>query len=170
MAAAPILLLCNANTRWGEYLGEILYTEGLPWFERVDSWADVAARVGAESVLLIPHGDADATTVRAWAEAGGGVVAMRPDAELAALAGLEALGRSASELPLLLEAPFDCGQARAHGEVDLYTLRDDRSHAHVLCDGEPFPAASVRGRVAAFAYDLPRSVALTRQGNPEWTG
>ena len=170
IAAAPILLLCNANTPWGEYLGEILCTEGMPWFERVESWADVGARVGAESVLLIPHGDADAATVHAWVEAGGGVVAMRPDAELAALAGLEPLGRHASELPLLLEPPFDCGQARAHGEVDLCKLRDGQAHAHALCDGERFPAAVVRGRVAAFAYDLPHSVALTRQGNPEWTG
>lgn len=176
-ALAPIILLCTDATPFAEYLGEILCTEGLPWFERAGSWGDVQSVVGAANVLLMPHGaGADMPTVRAWLDAGGVVVAVRPPGDLVELAKLKALGDAASELPLRLSPPFDGGVARAHGDVDLYELSEDsvaRVHAHVVHGGEEYPAVvSARwgqGQLVVFAYDLPRSIAFTRQGNPEWS-
>ena len=174
---APIVLLCPDGAAFGEYLGEILYTEGLPWFKRARSWGDVEAMVGAADALIIPQGaGVDMPTVRAWLGAGGVVVAIRPPAELSELAKLKRSGRTASELPLSLDPPFDAGIARAHGEVDLYETRQAsgaRVHAHVICGGERHPAVVSapcgRGQLVLFAYDFPRSIAFTRQGNPEWT-
>jgi hypothetical protein len=141
------------------------------------SWREAGTLAGAADALVIPAGVAvDLPTVRAWLEAGGVVAAMRPPAELSELAELKPSGRTASELPLRLEPPFDAGTARAHGEVDLYEASQPsgaRVHAHVLSDGECRPAvmsASVgRGHLVIFAYDLPRSIAFARQGNPEWS-
>jgi len=171
---APIVLLSTGETPFAEYLGEILCTEGLPWFRPVGSWEEAASLAGRADVLLIPHGGgADIPAVRAWLDAGGSVVAIRPPAEVCELAGLKPSDRTALELPLELEAPFDAGTARAHGEVDLFEPGGATIHARVLCNGERFPAAAGapcgRGRLVIFAYDLPRSIALTRQGNPDWT-
>ena len=148
----------------------------MPWFTRATSWAEVELWAGKADVLLIPHGVVDMAPARAWLDAGGAVVAIRPTPELAQLAGLMPLGRTASELPLEFGVPFDCRFGRAHGDVDLYAL-DDRAetvtYAQVVHEEQSFPAvvasACGRGKLAMFAYDLPRSIALTRQGNPEWS-
>ena len=174
----PIVLLRTSETPFVDYLAEVLNTEGLPWFEIVASWSEAARFVGKAGVLLMPHGcDVDIGAAWAWLDAGGGIAAIRPQPQLAELAGLRALGRTARELPLVLEAPFDFGAARAHGEIDLYELNaagETMEHAYVRCDGVRYPAvvstACRRGRLVVFAYDLPRSIALTRQGNPDWTG
>lgn len=177
MASQPsILLLSTDETPFADYLAEILCTEGLPWFERVASWSEVGARVGKAEVLLVPPGASDLPVIDEWLKAGGSAIAMKPTPDVAGLAGLKSLGRTASELPLDIGPPFDCRFGRAHGDVDLYALSDRtpaNTYANVLCDGERFPAAVAaghgRGKLAVFTYDLPRSVALTRQGNPDWS-
>ncbi len=175
---APIVLLANEHTPFAEYLAEILYTEGLPWFQRAATWGQAAAAIGGAHALLIPHGaGGHLPTVQAWLDAGATVAAIRPPDEIALLAGVEPLGRVAAESPLLLAPPFDAGRGRAHGDADLWRVEETAS-AHVLAqivsNGESYPAvvsaACGRGRLVVFAYDLPRSIALTRQGNPAWVG
>jgi len=172
LATTPIVLLRTEDSPFADYLAEILYTEGLPWFETVDSWSEAQAA----GVLLLPAGAAvDVGELRAWIEEGGAAVVIRPPADTYELAGLRPAGGSASELPLHLEPPFDAGAARAHGEVDLCELApgsEAKVLAHVLHDGQRYPAVASarcgRGHVAVFAYDLPHSVAFTRQGSPAW--
>ncbi len=174
----PILIFRSPATPFAEYLGEILCTEGLPWFEFVSSWDDAAARAERGAALLLPQGvTAALDAARAWLDAGRCVVAIRPEPEIAALAGLKPLGAAAAEAALRLAPPFDYGIGRAHGEADLYELDADADaavKARLRADAGEYPAvvsaAAGRGRLVVFAYDLPRSVALTRQGNPEWTG
>jgi len=175
-AFAPIVLMCG-DAPFADYLAEILCTEGLPWFRRANTWGEVGQLIGAANVLVVPQGTVDAPTVRAWLEAGGSVIVVRPQAELLELARLKSLGGCASELPLRLAHPFDAGAARAHGPVDLYETDEGSPatvYAHVRHEGRDYPAvvsaACGRGRLVAFAYDLPRSLAFTRQGNPEWAG
>lgn len=174
----PLVLLCTSDTPFADYLAEILCTEGLPWFERVDSGNAAAGFVGKAGVLLVPRGATVALNLaHAWLEAGGCVVGIRPTAELAALAGIRSGDRTAAELPLTLAPPFAGGLCRAHGETDLWNLLPGSRatvHAHVLCADTEYPAVVSApcggGHVVAFAYDLPRSLALTRQGNPRWAG
>ena len=173
---SSIVLLSTDGTPFADYLAEILCTEGLPWFERVTSWSDVGSYVGKAEVLLVPPGASDRPVIEEWLAAGGSVIAMKPTPDVAELAGLKGPSTTASELPLDIGPPFECRFGRAHGDVDLYAVADRvaSTYASVICDGERFPAALAvehgRGRLGVFTYDLPRSVALTRQGNPEWSG
>ena len=66
-----------------------------------------------------------------------------------------------------------------HGSADIYAIdADTRTLATISKDlgGPQTPALTVRtvgtmgGEVAAFAFDLPQSIVLTRQGNPQWAG
>jgi len=175
---SPIVLMCTDETPFGEYLAEMLHTEGIGWFKRAASWNEVESLREDADVLILPQGArAELTALREWLDEGRSVVAIRPTAALAELAELRPLDRVASERILKIDAPFGIDAARAHGEVDLYELDAHRAaevHAHVVDNGERYPAVVSapcgRGRIVIFAYDLPRSIALTRQGNPEWAG
>src|SRR5207342_870242 len=67
-----------------------------------------------------------------------------------------------------------------HGTADRYTLGAGTQSVATLYSSAsaatPNPAVTVRdvgsngGQVAAFAFDLARSVVYTRQGNPAWAG
>ena len=67
-----------------------------------------------------------------------------------------------------------------HGTADRYTLNGASQHRHARTRqprrATANPAVTLRsvgssgGQAAAFAYDLARSVVLTRQGNPAWVG
>ena len=171
----PIVLLRTANTSFCDYLRDMLCTEGLPWNHAARSWDEAEALRGTADVLIVPAGESDAERVKAWLAAGRTVVAIRPTAPVAELIGLHPAGGTVKEAPLTLRGALDCGTARAHGEADLYELRGgsksvlaDLSHA-----GTTYPAIAYApcgtGYLVVFTYDLPRSVALTRQGNPEWT-
>jgi len=170
-----ILLLSTDETPFADYLAEILCTEGFPWFDRVGSWSDVGGYMGKAEVLLAPPGASDRSSIQEWLDAGGSVIAMKPTPDVAELAGLKGPSRTASELPLDIGSPFDCRFGRAHGDVDLYAVAGEAiTYASVIHEGERFPATLAtehgRGKLAVFTYDLPRSIALTRQGNPEWSG
>ena len=66
-----------------------------------------------------------------------------------------------------------------HGVADRYTLSGARTIATLYSNATTtttFPAVTLRsvgangGEAAAFTFDLPKSIALTRQGNPAWAG
>ena len=122
-----------------------------------------------------------------WVTAGGNLIAMRPDADLAGLLGLDRrghrpLGRVPPDRHRRRQArrgarrpddpvPWHRGPVRPDaGTEALATLYSTRRRPR------PNPAVTLRtvgsngGQAAAFTYDLARSVVYTRQGNPAWAG
>ena len=123
-----------------------------------------------------------------WVTAGGNLIAMRPDPDLAGLLGLTDTGTDLSDAYLLFDT--SCRQAgrgtrrtdhpvprhrrsvcaRTRARTSLATLYSNASTATAN------PAVTVRsvgsngGQAAAFTYDLAKSVVYTRQGNPAWAG
>jgi hypothetical protein len=120
-----------------------------------------------------------------WVNAGGHLVAMRPDKQLAGLLGLTDLSSTISNAYLLVNSSSATGAGivnqtiQYHGTADLYALNGASSLA-TLCSNSTTaissPAVTLHGvgtnggQAAAFTYDLARSVVYTRQGNPAWSG
>lgn len=183
-AGKPILLVTSADNPFNGYLAEILRNEGLNAFDTLDVAAlDAAALRVADVVVLgeMPLRAAQVRVVSDWVNAGGRLVAMRPDKKLASLLGLVDTGGTLAEAYLRVETSSGPGHGivgetiQFHGTADLYTLHDAKAVA-TLYSGATSPANAPavtlrsvgRGRAAAFTYDLARSVVYTRQGNPAW--
>lgn len=182
----PVLILRGEGTETlsGEVLGEILRAEGLPWFSCLGWDALRETPLEGFAAVLLPAGRLDQTRVErlaAYVKAGGQLVAFRPGAQLADFLGLKRLGgvQDGGYLQVNFDHPWTAGMESApllfHGEADLYRPAGCEVLAW-LADAEaqttPQPAVTLRtvgeGRAAAWAFDLPQSVALSRQGNPAW--
>ncbi len=185
----PILLVTDPNHRgnpFGAYLGEILKTEGFGDLHRVEVGAleqrllrDVAVVVLAEGSL----GGTEREMLREYVAAGGRLIAMRPDPGLAELFGLRYVGTMLEETQqyLGIDPGSEIGRGieavslQYHGLADRYEMVSGTVAAW-LYESESvrssYPAVVEhrygKGRAVAFCYDLARSVALMRQGNPDW--
>jgi cysteine-rich repeat protein len=184
----PLLVIAADANPFGRYLAEILRAEGLNSFDAIDlSELDAAALAGHELALLGEAGLAPAQValLEGWVTGGGKLIALRPDPQLAGLFGLAPEPGSLADAYLRVEtsAPPGAGitseTLQFHGPADLYTAAGAQVVATLYASAgapTPHPAVTLRevgasgGRAAAFAYDLARSVATTRQGNPAWAG
>jgi hypothetical protein len=185
-AASPILVLIDgrADNPFGFYLAEILRAEGLNCFQ-IGRTSDLGnAPLEWYDLVLLAEGslsDAQVELLEGYVAQGGRLVAMRPDARLASLFGVERVGGSTAEGYLQVEGSHPIGQGIAaetlqfHGTADHYRLAGARVVAWLASDAgtrTDFPALTVhrhqRGQAALWAFDLARSVAYTRQGNPAW--
>jgi hypothetical protein len=184
--ASPILLLINKNASnpFGLYLAEILRAEGLNCFQIADVSDLDRAPLNWYDIILLAEGSLDQTQVElleSFVAKGGNLVAMRPDARLASLMGLEPATGSLAEGYLQVEGSHPIGQGIAaetlqfHGVADQYRLAGAQVIAWLASDittKTNFPAVTVHhfgpGRAAAWSFDLARSIAYTRQGNPAW--
>ncbi len=123
------------------------------------------------------------TMLSDWVSAGGNLIAMRPDKQLAGLLGLTDLSSTRSNAYLLVNTASGPGVGivdqtiQYHGTADLYSLSGASNLATLFSDATTTtsnPAVTLRsvgsGQAAAFTYDLARSVVYTRQGNPAWAG
>jgi hypothetical protein len=184
--ASPILVLINEHTDdpFGFYLAEILRTEGLNCFQ-IGRASDLDnAPLELYDLVLLAEGslgEAQVESLEGYVARGGRLVAMRPDARLASLFGVERVGGSTAEGYLQVEGNHPIGQGIAaetlqfHGTADHYRLAGAQVVAWLASDADTrtgFPALTVyrhqRGQAALWAFDLARSVAYTRQGNPAW--
>jgi hypothetical protein len=182
----PILLVLGEDAPFGPYLSEILRAEGFTNFLTIDGSA-LQSSVLAEHRLVITAGvvpAASASALESWVNDGGHLIAIRPTDELANLAGLRTTGAPISEGELAIDTEQPPGRGlvadiRFHGPAGRYTADADTKTLATLsshADKSPMPALTLRrvgnagGAVAAFAFDLPQSVVLTRQGNPQWAG
>jgi hypothetical protein len=120
-----------------------------------------------------------------WVTAGGNLIAMRPDPDLATLLGLTGTGSTLANAYLLIDTASTPGAGlvnetiQFHSQADLYTLNGATEIASLYSDATTpsgNPAVTLRtvgvsgGQAAAFTYDLARSVVYTHQGNPAWAG
>ena len=183
----PILVVAGPNT-FGRYYAEILRTEGLNAFDVKAISAVTAAVLTSYDVVILGEQAltaAQATMFSDWVTAGGNLVAMRPDADLAGLLGITAASGTLVNAYYKVDTSAAPGAGivsqsmQFHGTADRYTLSGATAVATLYSNpttATANPAVTVRsvgvngGHAAAFTFDLARSVVYTRQGKPGWAG
>jgi len=181
-ANVPLLLLSNprAQPDFGPYLAEILRAEGFTAFRSAPLSALRPDGLAAFSLILLAAGPVsadEAALLRAYVAAGGALLALRPDPALAPIFGVRQIGPGSTggHLRVVPGTPFTLGSEEGslqfHGPSDQLALAGAEAIAHDAA-GNPLIATYRfgQGRSAIWAFDLPRSIALTRQGNPAWVG
>ncbi len=184
----PILVISNAANPFSRYFAEILRAEGLNEFTATDISNVTPATLNAHDVAILGDGalsPAQAQMLSDWVQAGGNLIASRPDPQLAGLLGLTPAGSPLSNEYLKVDTTSGPGAGivgqtiQYHGAADRYTLSGAQEIATLFSDATTAtsnPAVTMRsvgsngGHAAAFTYDLARSIVETRQGNPAWSG
>jgi hypothetical protein len=184
----PIVLVSSSGNPFGSYYADILRAEGLNEFSVIDVSQLTASALSAKDIVVLAEAALSAsqvTTLTEFVNAGGSLIAMRPDAKLAGLLGLtrgtgtRADGYIAVAPSVEAAAGITPETIQYHGTADRYTLNGATSVANLYSTATTAttdPAVTLRtvgangGQAAAFTYDLARSVVYTRQGNPAWAG
>ena len=184
----PVLVITQGTSSFSAYYPEILRAEGLNAFAVRDiSTVDTATLNGFDVAILgeTTLTGAQVTTLINWVNAGGNLIAMRPDPQLAPLLGLTAGATTRADAYLKVDTSKAPGAGIAadtmqyHGLANNWTLNGAASVATLYSDpatATANPAVTLRdvgssgGQAAAFTYDLARSIVYTRQGNPAWAG
>ncbi|HEX5474874.1 MAG TPA: N,N-dimethylformamidase beta subunit family domain-containing protein [Vicinamibacterales bacterium] len=183
----PILVISSTGNPFTRYYGEILRNEGLNLFTISDMSLVNATTLNAYDVVVLgdmPITASQTTMLTNWVNAGGNLVAMRPDPRLAGLLGLTSQSTTIADAYLSIAqsgpgAGLVSQTIQFHGTADRYSLNGASALATLYASASTAttsPAVSLRsvgsngGQAAAFAYDLARSVVYTRQGNPDWSG
>jgi WD40 repeat protein len=182
----PILIVTTTSDPIGKYYAEILRTEGLNEFAMADISTINSTALNAYDVVILSKMTLSASQVTLfsnWVNAGGNLIAMRPDSQLAALLGINAAGGTLSNGYLQVDTSKAPGNGIAnqtlqfHGTADRFTLAGASSLATLYSNATTAtanPALTLRnvgtagGQAAAFTYDLATSIVQTRQGNPGW--
>jgi hypothetical protein len=182
----PILVISSSQNPFSRYYGEILYNEGLNEFTVQDVSTVSASTLLAYDVVILGEMQLTSNQVSmltTWVNNGGRLIAMRPDKQLASLLGLTSTVNTISNAYLGVNTGAGPGVGivgdtiQFHGTADLYSLNGAAAFATLYSTATISAtapavtlAASGAGQAAAFTYDLARSVVLTRQGNPAWSG
>jgi hypothetical protein len=187
-AGGPILIVSSASNPFSQYYPEILRAEGLNEFSVADLTSVTASLLASYDVVILgelPLTAAQVTMFSNWVSAGGNLIAMKPDKQLAGLLGLLDGGGTLANAYLLIDTTQQPGAGlvgqsmQFHGSADQYVPVEAAVVATLYTDGthpSSYPAVTLRaptngaGSAAAFTYDLARSVVYTRQGNPAWSG
>jgi hypothetical protein len=188
--ALPILVITRSANKFTQYYREILRAEGFNNFNAVDV-SQITDEVLAQYDVAIlgetPLNPAQVALLNNWVAAGGNLIAMRPDKQLASLLGIsDAVGSSTrSDAYLLIDTSQEPGAGivnqtiQYHSAADLYALAGATQVAAIYSSptqSTSNPAVTIRsvgtsgGQAAAFTFDLARSIVYTRQGNPAWAG
>jgi WD40 repeat protein len=184
----PILVISSAANPFGKYYAEILRTEGLNEFAVTDIASVSPATLAAYDLAILAEMSltpAQVTMLSDWVNAGGNLIAMRPDKQLAGLLGVVATSSTLTDGYLLVDTSKPPGKGivgevvQFHGTADRYFLNGASSIAALYYSMDTAtgnPAVTLcsvggnGGQAAAFTYDLARSIIYTRQGNPAWAG
>ena len=184
----PILVISKAGSPFTRYAGEILLAEGLNHYGIKEISTVTSTVLAAYDVAILGETALTAgevTMLTDWVNAGGNLIALRPDPQLAGLLGLTSASGTLANAYLLVNTSAPPGQGivsqtiQYHGTADLYTLNGATAVATLYSNAATAtanPAVTLRsvgssgGQAAAFTYDLARSVVYTRQGNPAWAG
>ena len=184
----PIAVVTSSGNPYSAYLTEILRTEGLNEFSTVDvNTLSAATLAPFDTVILgnVAVTAAQTTDLTNWVNGGGNLIAMRPGETLSGLLGITAATGTTSDAYLKVDPTTAPGAGitsetiQYHGVADRYSLSGAQAIATVFSNATTattFPAVTLNnvgtngGQAAAFTFDLGKSVALTRQGNPAWAG
>jgi fibronectin type 3 domain-containing protein len=181
-----VLVLSSSSNPFGSYLTEILRNEGLDAFTTLDVSLISPTLLSQFDVVLLGQTvvtGAQVAALSGWVNAGGNLIAMRPDKQLAGLLGLTDAGTTLSNAYLRVDTATPPGSGivgstiQYHGVADRYTLNGARAVATLFSNATTAtsnPAVTLRsvgtsgGEAAAFTYDLARAVVGIRQGNVGW--
>ena len=187
----PIAVVTSSSNPYSTYLAEILRAEGLNEFSTIDVGTLSASTLAAYDVVVlgaVPVTAAQATVLNTWVTGGGNLIAMKPSTNLASLLGITAASGTTTDGYLKVNTASAAGAGivsdtmQYHGDADRYSLTSGAGAQAVATvysnatTATAFPAVTLRdvggsgGQAAAITFDLPRSIILTRQGNPAWTG
>ena len=182
----PILVV--TNDAFGGYYAEILRAEGLNEFAVAPLGSLSAQTLASYQVVVLGQtalNDAQVAMFDGWVQAGGDLIAMRPDPKLAGLLGLAPAGAAVANGYVDVDESRPPGAGitgvtmQFHGTADRYSASGATTVAslHASSNGAALGAAvtargvgGAGGSASAFAYDLARSVVGTRQGNPALDG
>lgn len=178
----PILVVYNdsATNKFGRYLGEILRAEGLNSFDMSSLGSVNVSLLTAYRVVVLAEttlSSAQATVFNNYVNGGGYLIAMRPDAQIKNLFGLNTASgvQTNGYIKMPGSGPsqgLSTATLQIHGDTSRYTLSSGAVSIAQLYSSAtastayPAVARSSNGRATAFLYDLARNVAYTRQGNP----
>ena len=184
----PILVISNAANPFSRYFAEILRAEGLNEFTATDITNVTPTVLNQHDVAILGEGPltaGQAQDLSNWVQAGGNLIANRPDPQLAGLLGLTSAGGTLDNGYLQVDTNSGPGAGivgqtiQYHGTADRYTTNGAQTIATLYSDATTAtanPAVTMQsvgtngGHAAAFTYDLARSIVETRQGNPAWSG
>lgn len=183
----PVLVINSSSHPFSKYYAEILRAEGVNSFTAADISTVTAATLTQYDIVLLgemPLTGAQVTMLSDWVNAGGNLVAMRPDKQLAGLLGITDQNATVNEGYLLANQASNAGAGivnqtiQYHGAADKYNLNAGTAKVASLYNNATndsgSPAVTLRnvgnGKAAAFTYDLARSVIYSHQGNPAWAG
>ncbi|MBL7743632.1 MAG: DUF4082 domain-containing protein [Chitinophagaceae bacterium] len=184
----PILVIHSNANLFSLYSAEILRAEGLNEFATAEISSVTTTVLNSYDVAILGEMSLSApqvTMLTDWVNAGGTLIAFRPDASLNALMGISAASGTLSNKYLLVNTVSGPGAGivnqtiQFHGDADLHTLNGATSLATLYSDATTAttnPAVTtinvgtLGGKAVAFMYDLPKSIIYTRQGNPAWAG
>jgi len=187
-SGGPILVVTSQSNPFGNYYAEILRAEGLNAFDVADIGSVTSTTLASHDVVILGEmllSGGQATLITNWVNAGGKLIAMRPDKQLAGFLGLIDAGTTLSDAYLLVNTTVAPGTGivgqtiQFHGMADRYSVSGATLVATLYSNATTptaNPAVTMRGvgsaggQAAAFTYDLARSIVYTRQGNPSWAG
>ena len=179
----PILVVLNTTAQpLGNYLPEILRAEGSNAFDTVQLTAVTGATLADYRLVILSEAAlsaAQAAVFSAYVTNGGRLIAMRPDSDLFGTLGITNAVGSSTNRPAtgFLSATINQSGPGAglqsmslpfRGAASHYALAGGTSTVATMSGGAAggFPAVIQSGRTAAWAFDLARSVAYVRQGDP----
>ncbi len=192
-AGGPILIISSSLSPFSSYMAEILRAQGYTCFRVADIAEVNAAMLDSFDVILlgkIPVVASEARILSEWTAAGGTLIAQRPGTLLLPLMGVESSGTipdNNTNTYLLADTAMGLPGAgivdqtiQYHGVADIYTMLPGTkrlatlySSANTATANPAITIANVGthgGKAIAFAFDLAKSVVLTRQGNIAWAG
>ncbi len=185
----PILVATATTSPHSTFYAEILRSEGLNAFTVVDVNAITPATLSGYDIVVLSSANlsaSQATVFSDWVNAGGNLIAMRPDPDLFSLMGIAAGGPSLSNGYVLIDttatspgAGLTAETMQFFGLSDRYTLDGASEVARLFTNettGTTNPAVTIRnvgtlgGTAIAYSYELATSIVYARQGNPAWSG
>jgi hypothetical protein len=188
---------CTASTAtcnpFGPYLAEILRAEGINAFDVVELANLQAATLASVKLVVLaetPLSSQQAQLLSSFVEGGGRLIAMRPDAGLAPTLGLSLVDGETTDGYIAIDTAQPAGAGLPsdtlpfRGPAAHYSLGAGAEVVAALYASAPaltfngpttgaptgFPAVVRFGRTATWSFDLARSVAYTRQGDPALAG
>jgi hypothetical protein len=182
---SPVLLVYNdsyTSNKFGRFLGEIMKAEGFNLFDTAQLGTTTTGQLsGYDTVVLAETSLTSGQTsmFQSYVQNGGNLIAMRPDAQLNSVFGLGSSAGSLNNAYVAILTNNSYGQGftsesiQTHSPADQYTGVTSQVVALLYSNASTataYPAVVVNnygsGKAAAFTYDVARSVAYIRQGNP----
>ncbi|MEP7318943.1 MAG: hypothetical protein ABI921_09370, partial [Panacibacter sp.] len=186
-ANSPILILGEAG-HFDGYTAEILKTEGFNEFQ-IESLTghdlSLSHLQKFDIIILTPVAitNEQKEVLSVYVKDGGNLIAFKPDEKLASVFGIKNKSDSLSESYISIDSLSEIckglipGTLQIHSAADLYLLDGCKIIASLYknaVESTIFPAAVLNnyglGHAIAFTYDLPKSIAYTRQGNYHFAG